>query len=171
MGAGPNIWETHHIPSTYKIKEGDLIHVDFGCVFDGYLSDISRMAVVKKANELQLKAYKFAVEAELVTGEALQTGSSVLEVHNSVKEFYESQSLKYNRAFIGHGLGIGCHEYPFIGPSHNDWVLQEGMFFQLEPTVVMGEARIHIEDSFIVSRDGGRNVSDYRDIDELQIIR
>ena len=171
MGAGPNIWETHHIPGDYKIRDGDLIHVDYGCVFDGYLSDISRMAVVKEPDETQLGAYKFVVDVEHVTGEALKPGGTVLDVHNIVKEFYTSHGLSYNRAFIGHGLGIGCHEYPFLGPSHGDWVLEEGMFFQVEPSVVIGQARMHTEYSFVISGDGGRNVSEYRDIAELQIIR
>jgi Xaa-Pro aminopeptidase len=171
MGAGPNIWETHHIPGDYRIKKGDLIHVDYGCVFDGYLSDISRMVVIEEANENQQKAYKFAVEAERVTGKALKPGRKVSDVHNIVKEYYESHGQPYNRAFIGHGLGIGCHEYPFLGPSHGDWVLEEGMFFQIEPSVAMGDSRIHTEDSFIVSGDGGVNVSEYRDISELQVIR
>ena len=171
MGAGPNIWETHHIPGDYRLKEGDLIHVDYGCVFDGYLSDISRMAVVKKANKNQLGAYEFTVGAEWATCEALKSGCEVIDVHNAVKEYYESHGQEYNRAFIGHGLGIGCHEYPFLGPSHGDWVLEEGMFFQVEPSVAMGDSRMHTEDSFIVTGDGAENVSMYRDISELQVIR
>ena len=171
MGAGPNIWETHHIPGEYRIQEGDLIHVDYGCVFDGYLSDISRMAVVKEPDETQLRAYKFVVDVERVTGEALTPGCKVLDVHNVVKEFYKSNGFSYDRAFIGHGLGIGCHEYPFLGPSHGDWVLEEGMFFQVEPSLVIGQARMHTEDSFVISGERGRNVSEYRDVTELQIIR
>lgn len=171
MGAGPNIWETHHIPGNYKLMEGDLIHVDYGCVFDGYLSDISRMAVVKKPDNNQLKAYKFTVGAEYATCEALKPGSKVIDVHNAVKKYYESHGQEYNRAFIGHGLGIGCHEYPFLGPSHGDWVLDEGMFFQVEPSVAMGDSRMHTEDSFVVTSDGAENVSEYRDISELQVIR
>jgi len=171
MGAGPNIWETHHIPGEYKLKEGDLIHVDFGCIFDGYLSDISRMAVVKKPEDSQVKAYEMAVAAEHVTGDALMPGAKVLDVHNSVKKFYESNGHTYERSFIGHALGIGCHEYPFLGPSHGEWVLEEGMFFQVEPSVVLGGSRMHTEDSYIVSPGGGENVSMYRDISELQVIR
>ncbi len=73
---------------------------------------------------------------------------------------------------IGHALGIGCHEYPFLGPSHADWVLEPGMFFQVEPSLALGHARVHTEDSFIVGRKGGaRNVSEYRDVSELQRIR
>ena len=171
MGAGPNIWETHHIPGEYKLKEGDLIHVDFGCIFDGYLSDISRMAVVKKPEDSQVKAYEMAITAEHVTGDALIPGAKVLDVHNSVKNFYESNGHTYERSFIGHALGISCHEYPFLGPSHGDWVLEEGMFFQVEPSVVLGDSRIHTEDSYIVRPSGGENVSMYRDISELQVIR
>ena len=171
MGAGHNIWETHHIPGEYKLQEGDLIHVDFGCVFDGYLSDISRMAVVRQADDTQLEAYRIAVEAELATQKSLNPGATVLEVHNAVKGYYETQGYKYNRAFIGHGLGIGCHEYPFLGLSHSDWVLEEGMFFQVEPSMAMNHARVHTEDSFVVTKKGGQNVSEYRDISDLQVIR
>ena len=68
-------------------------------------------------------------------------------------------------------MGIGCHEYPFLGPSHGDWVLEEGMFFQVEPSTTLGNSRMHTEDSFIVRSGGGENVSMYRDISELQVIR
>ena len=88
-----------------------------------------------------------------------------------LKEYYESQGYPYGRAFIGHGLGIGCHEYPFLGPSHGDWVLEPGMFFQVEPGLTLGHARVHTEDSFVVIEKGARNVSLYRDVSELQRIR
>jgi len=68
-------------------------------------------------------------------------------------------------------LGIGCHESPFLGPSHGKWVLETGMFFQVEPSATMGYVRVHTEDSFVVGEDGAKNVSEYRDITELQIIR
>jgi len=171
MGAGSNIFETHHIPGDYKIREGDLIHVDFGCYFDGYMSDISRTAVVEKADTNQTGAYDFAVSAERAVGEALSPGSTVMDVHDTVKEFYENNGFEYNRAFIGHGLGIGCHEYPFLGPSHGDWIIEPGMLFQVEPSIILGDARVHTEDSYVVTEKGGKNVSEYRDISELQLIR
>jgi Xaa-Pro dipeptidase len=171
LGAGRNIFETHHVPDNYRINEGDLLHVDFGAYFKGYLSDISRMAVVGEPDGTQRKAYDFAVKAEWATAEAMQVGATVMGVHNAVKGFYESRGYEYTRAFIGHGLGIGCHEYPFLGPSHGDWVLKPGMFFQVEPSITLGNARVHTEDSFMVTEGGARNVSEYRDISELQRIR
>jgi Xaa-Pro aminopeptidase len=171
FGAGKNIFETHHIPGDYKISEGDLLHVDFGAYFDGYLSDISRMAVVGEPDETQIKAYDVAVGAELATAEAMRPGATVMDVHDAVKGFYESRGYTYGRAFIGHGIGIGCHEYPFLGPSHGDWVLEPGMFFQVEPGLTLDHARVHTEDSFVVTEKGARNVSLYRDVSELQRIR
>jgi Xaa-Pro aminopeptidase len=171
MGAGPHIWEIHHIPGQYKIQSGDLVHVDFGCIFDGYLSDISRMAVVNKADNTQLEAYMFAIKVERVVEELLIPGVKVMDVHNSVKGFYEKNGHYYNRAFIGHSLGIGCHEYPFLGPSHGDWVLEKGMFFQVEPSIAIGNARIHTEDSYIIQGTSSKNVSEYRDLTNLQIIK
>jgi Xaa-Pro aminopeptidase len=171
LGAGRNIFETHHMPGEYKIREGDLLHVDFGAYFRGYMSDISRMAVVGEPDETQEKAYEVAVGAEWATAEAMMSGAKVMEVHEAVKGYYESRGYEYGRAFIGHGLGIGCHEYPFLGPSHGDWVLEPGMFFQVEPSMTIGNARVHTEDSFIVAGDGARCASLYRDVSELQRIR
>ena len=171
FGAGRNVFETHHIPGDYRIKEGDLLHVDFGAFFDGYYSDISRMAVVGEPDADQTRAYEVAVGAEWAAAEAMTPGAAVIDVHNAVKDFYESRGHGYDRAFIGHGLGIGCHEYPFLGPSHGDWVLEPGMFFQVEPSLTIGKARVHTEDSFVITENGAENVSLYRDISELQRIR
>jgi Xaa-Pro aminopeptidase len=171
MGAGRNIFETHHIPGSYRIREGDFIHVDFGCYFDGYLSDISRTAVVNKPDRDQLQAYEFAVSAERAVGEALIPGSTVMEVHEATERFYMDRGHKYKRAFVGHGLGIGCHEYPFLGPSHGDWFIEPGMFFQVEPSIVMEGTRVHTENSYLVTQSGGQNVSEYRDLTDIQVIR
>lgn len=171
MGAGKNIFETHHIPGDYSIKKGDMLHVDFGGFFKGYYSDISRMAVVGEPDDIQLKAYDIAVQAEWEAADAMQPGASVWDVERAVRAFYELKGFPYNRAFIGHGLGIGCHELPFLGPSHGDWILEPGMFFQVEPSCTIDHARVHTEDSFVITKDGAKNVSLYRDVTELQVIK
>jgi len=171
LGAGKNIFENHHIPGNYRIKKGDLIHTDFGALFNGYLSDISRMAIVGKPNSTQIKAYDITVKAESTTVEAMRAGSTVLNVYNAAKDFYKSQGFDYKFPFVGHSIGIGCHEVPFLGPSHGDWILKPGMFFQVEPVLQIGDARIHTEDSIIITKSKAKNVSMYRDVTELQIIR
>lgn len=171
LAAGPNIFETHHVATGYRIKEGDLVHTDFGALFKGYMSDISRTAVAGHPDQTQLKAYEVAIQAERVAGETMQEGMKVTDVHNAVKRLYESRGHPYTRAFIGHGIGIGCHEIPFLGPSHGDWVLEAGMFFEVEPNIVIDHARVHTEDSFIVGKGPARNVSEYRDVLQIQVIK
>ena len=171
LGAGKNIHETHHVPTDYKIKKGDLLHTDFGGWFQGYQTDISRMAVVGKPNSTQVKAYDIAVGAEWATADAMYSGATVMDVHNAVKAFYESKGQEYKRAFIGHSIGIGCHEYPFLGPAHGEWVMEPNMFFEIEPSCTIGDARMHTEDSFVTGKGKAKNVSEYRDISELQVIR
>ncbi|MFH2110650.1 MAG: Xaa-Pro peptidase family protein [Candidatus Bathyarchaeota archaeon] len=170
MGAGPNIHETHHIPGPYRLKPGDLIHVDYGCLFQGYLSDISRTAAVTKPTKTQQEAYDFTVAAQRATEQALQPGTTVAQVHQTVKQFYQQHGHPYTRPFIGHAIGIGCHEPPFLGPSHQDWVIQPGMFIQVEPSIATAGTRIHTEDSIKITTHGPRNVSEIRPIEELQII-
>jgi Xaa-Pro aminopeptidase len=171
LGAGENIFEIHHVPGGYTIKNGDFVHVDFGCFFNGYMSDISRVAVVGKPNDMQSKLYDVAVRAEKAVAEAMKEGTRIIEVHQAAKRFYESEGLTYNKAFIGHSLGIGCHEFPFLGPTHGDWVLESCMFFQIEPRVTLGNLTVHTEDSFIVTSAEAKNVSEYQDVTELQIIK
>lgn len=171
LAAGENIHETHHVPTDYRIKKGDLVHVDTGGFFRGYRSDISRTAVVGEPNDSQLKAYEIAVGAEWAAAEAMTPGATVMDVHNAVKRFYESKGYEYNKAVVGHSIGIACHEFPFLGPSHGDWVLEPGMFFEVEPSISIGKERVHTEDSFIVEKGPAKNVSEYRDISEIQVIR
>jgi len=87
----------------------------------------------------------------------------------------------------GHRLGLGdlgealaaepealsllLEGQPSHGPSHGEWVLNPGMFFQVEPGLTLGRARVHTEDSFVVTDGGARNVSEYRDVSEIQRIR
>lgn len=172
LSAGENTLDLHHIVSDYEIKKGDMVHTDFGGKFKGYGSDIARMAVVGEPNEKQLRAHRAIVKAEKDTAEAMWEGATVASVVDAVQKSYESSGYIFPMPFIGHGIGIGGHEIPFLGPSHSDWILEEGMFFQLEPYLTVGNFRVHTEDSFIVTKGtGAKIVSEYRDISELQIIK
>jgi Xaa-Pro aminopeptidase len=173
LAAGPNILELHHVAGDYKIKEGDLVHTDSGGYFKGYQSDLSRTAVVGKPSESQLKAYDIAVRAERATASAMREGAKVSDVYEATRRYYESRGFVYGDAFIGHSIGIGCHELPFLGPSHGNWVLEPGMFFEVEPSITIGQVRVHTEDAFVIRKGliEAENVSEYRDISQIQTIR
>jgi len=170
LAAGPNILELHHVPGEYRIGDGDLVHVDAGGYFKGYQSDISRTAVVGKPSESQLNTYEIAVGAESAASNAMHEVAEVMDVYEDTRKFYESRGHSLKSAFIGHSIGIGCHELPFLGPSHGNWILKPGMFFEVEPSITIGPTRVHTEDAFIVGRGTAKNVSEYRDISQLQAI-
>jgi len=170
LASGPNILELHHVPGERRIREGDLVHVDTGGYFKGYQSDISRTAVVGRASESQVNAYNIAVGAESATAEAMREGAAVLDVYKATARFYESRRHPFKNPFIGHSIGIGCHELPFLGPSHGNWILKPGMFFEVEPSITIGPIRVHTEDAFIVGKNDAKNVSDYRDVSQIQSI-
>jgi len=171
LAAGPNILELHHVPGEYRIREGDLVHVDTGGYFRGYQSDISRTAVVGEPSESQLNAYETAVGAESAAANAMREGAVALDVYEATRRFYESRGYSFKNAFVGHSIGIGCHELPFLGPSHGNWVLKQRMFFEVEPSITIGPVRVHTEDAFIVGEGEAKNVSQYRDVSQLQRIR
>jgi Xaa-Pro aminopeptidase len=171
LAAGPNILELHHVPGDYCIRKGDLVHTDSGGYFKGYQSDISRTAVVGEPSDSQSKTYDIAVGAEFAASEVMREGQSVSNVYEATRRFYESKGQSYKDAFIGHSIGIGCHEIPFLGPSHGNWLLRSGMFFEIEPSITIGQTRVHTEDSFIVGSSSSRIVSEFTDISRLQIIR
>jgi Xaa-Pro aminopeptidase len=174
LAAGPYISEPHHVSGDYKIKKGDLIHVDGGGFLKGYGSDLSRMAVVGEPSKKQQEAYKVVIKQMRDAADAMRNGVKVIEVHKVAKQSYESQTgTKYPRFFIGHSTGIGGHEYPMLGPFHGDWVLEPGMYFQMEPShVASPDIRVHYEDSVVTQAMGpAKIVSEYRDTSELFVIK
>jgi Xaa-Pro aminopeptidase/Xaa-Pro dipeptidase len=173
LAAGHNVMEPHHVAGEYRLKEGDLVHVDVGGVWKGYVSDISRMAVVGEPNGEQMKAYEVIIKQMWDTTEVMVNGAKVQAAHDAAKRSYESHGLRYPRYFIGHSIGLNGHEVPFLAPFHGDWVLEPGMVFQMEPSHVASDSiRVHYEDSFVIQENGpALNVSEYGDSWELLRIK
>jgi len=173
LAAGRNVMEPHHVAGEYRLKEGDMVHVDVGGVWKGYVSDISRMAVVGEPNGEQRKAYEVIIKQMWDTAEVMVNGEKVQAAHDAAKRSYESHGLRYPRYFIGHSIGLNGHEVPFLAPFHGDWVLEPGMVFQMEPSHVASKRiRVHYEDSFVIQENGpALNVSEYGDSWELLRIK
>jgi len=173
LGAGPNVVKPHHSPGDYQIKKGDLLHVDAGGNWQGYGSDISRMAVVGESSKKQTEAFNVIVQQMRDTAGAMRNGATVKDVSNVAKVSYESHGYAYPRFFIGHSSGLNSHEHPFIAPFDGEWILEPNMFFQLEPShAAENNIRVHYEDAFIVQESGpAKNISEYRSDKALIVIR
>lgn len=140
----------HHETGNTKLKFGDEILIDFGCVVDGYCSDITRTFLFgddKKHGEFK-KAYEAVLTAHELVKERLVSGMTGKEADAIARNYLESQGYgKYFTHSLGHGIGLNIHEYPTLSPR-GETTLVDGMVFSDEPGVYLaGEYGIRIEDT------------------------
>ena len=140
----------HHETGDTKLKFGDEILIDFGCVVDGYCSDITRTFLFGddgKHEEFK-KAYQAVLTAHELVKEKLVSGMTGKEADAIAREYLDSQGYgKYFTHSLGHGIGLNVHEFPALSPR-GEMTLENGMVFSDEPGVyVAGEYGIRIEDT------------------------
>lgn len=150
----------HGIPSPKrKLKEGDIVSVDCGTVFEGYVADSAFSAGV---GEISSKAKKLLE----VTETALQAGISKMRAGNrtgdvsaAIQQVVERHGFHVTREYTGHGVGRSMHEGPQVpnyGTAGTGTALRPGMVIALEPMVLVGTQRTKVlaDKWTVVSADG-----------------
>ncbi len=147
------------------IREGDLVFIDIGAAWNGYYADLGRTTICGRPSRRQQEIYT-AVHASLEAGTAaLRVGNTNDDVAAAVAEAARAHGLeeRFISLFIGHGLGIGSNEPPYVGESlegAETVVLEAGMTFALEPLIwlagLRGGGGVRLEDTIVVDDDGGR---------------
>ena len=159
VGSGPNGAMCHAIPGDRRLRNGDLVVVDFGCVVDGYHSDMTRTFGVGRVDDELVKIYDITREAQRRALEGLRPGITGAELDGIAREYIEKQG--YGPCFghgLGHGFGLEIHEAPRAGQSSSD-VLQAGMTVTIEPGVYLeGKGGVRIEDCVILTDAGYINL-------------
>ena len=165
LGAGPNATIVHPKPSSYEIKTGDIVRVDLGAWFSGYLSDLGRTAVVGRPTQRQRDYYDKLRRAEDAIVAAVKPGRPVKDLYRSCVETLSSGEPKINLPsfpHIGHGIGVGLHEYPLITATCEE-LLRPGMVMCVEPAFMDADGLMyHIEETILVT-ETGCEVLTYRD--------
>lgn len=149
----------HGIPSNRTIQEGDLVLLDFGAGYNGYLSDMTRTLVVGDMSSEQKEVYNLVNECFENGLKAIRKGVKGKDVYNaSIEALKSTKYFKYYYSGIGHGVGLDIHEAPFLGPA-SDYVLEENNVITLEPGIyIPGWGGVRIEDQVIVTRTGCENL-------------
>ena len=154
VASGPNSSVPHWETGRREIRDGDVVIVDFGTVYRGYVSDITRTFLVGNV-PLQLKEIYDAVrEAQELGIRELRSGKSCRSVDKAVREFLEKKGFgEYFVHSLGHGIGVEVHEAPTL--SHrSDEVLRRGNIVTVEPGVyVPGLGGVRIEDDCYVTEE------------------
>ncbi len=145
----------HGVASNKKIKNGDFVTLDFGCVNDFYCSDITRSFVVGQPKKEMLEIYEIVKEAQQKGLDAVRPGIKAKDVDFACRNYIEK--MGYGDCFThstGHGLGILVHDTLAISPN-SDIILKEGMVFTVEPGIyIEGLGGIRIEDDVVVTSEG-----------------
>jgi len=137
----------HGIPGPRRLKEGDLVSLDFGVKYDGYYGDA---AVTLPVGQVSDKARRLleATEKSLYAGIAqLRVGNHVSDISHAVQTVVEEAGFSVIREFVGHGIGRSLHEDPqipnFGPPGRGPW-LQPGMTLAIEPMTAAGSWKVKI---------------------------
>lgn len=162
--SGPDIYN-QPVPKR-KVKTGDLIRLDVGCVYQGYTADLSRTYAVDKVHPRAAKTYKVLKDAFVEYIDLLKPGIKASEVNIAVVNYVkENLDKEYYRGNVGHGTGVELYDKPILGADDHT-PLQEGMTLSYEvPYHISGLGGLNIEDSVLITKKSQQVVSEYdRDI-------
>lgn len=139
------------------ILKGDMIRFDYGCILDGYCSDLGRFAVVGGPTD-KMRRYYDAVKAGLDAAIAIaKPGVTAGALFDAAMDAVRKGGIPhYRRHHTGHGIGLECYDYPTI--SHgSDARIVENMTFNLEtPYYELGWGGLMLEDTFAMTAEGAR---------------
>lgn len=159
VGSGPNGAMCHAVPSDRILQKGDLVVLDFGCIADGYHSDMTRTFAVGKVDDLSKKIYDIVLEAQLRALNALKAGITGVALDAVARDYIASKG--YGECFghsLGHGFGLQIHEEPSASTASID-TFEAGMTITIEPGIyIEGKCGVRIEDCCVVTEDGKINL-------------
>ena len=149
----------HGFPSARLLKEGDIVSVDMGVVFEGFVGDAARTFPVGKVSDEARKLMRVTEESLYIGIEQARAGNDVYDIGAAVQDYVEAAGFNVVRRFVGHGVGAKMHEKPEVPnfrPGMRGLTLQNGMVIAIEPMVTVGTYEVDILDDqwTAVTRDG-----------------
>lgn len=148
----------HGIPGAKVLKDGDILNIDVTVIVDGWFGDTSRMYVAGTANRKAERLIQVTHDALMKGIEQVKPGNTFGDIGAAIQTYVEAQRMSVVRDFCGHGLGRVFHAPPNVlhyGRPGTGAVLEEGMFFTIEPMVNLGrpETKVLADDWTAVTRD------------------
>ena len=159
VASGPNSSMPHAVPTDRTICEGDFITLDFGCVYRGYCSDMTRTIAVGQVTEEMEQVYNIVKQAQQAGLDAARAGKTGAQVDAAARNIIETAGYgPYFGHSLGHSLGIEVHERPSATPG-NHQPLPEGAVISVEPGIYLpGRFGVRIEDTVVLRADGCENL-------------
>ena len=158
--SGPNTSLPHGVAGDRVIREGDFVTMDFGVLYKGYCSDMTRTVAVGYATEEMKKVYDTVLQAQLAGIAATKAGVTGKSVDAAARQVIEEAGFgEYFGHGYGHSLGLEVHESPNCNPRE-ETVMQENMVCSAEPGIYLpGKFGVRIEDVVVFTADGCENIT------------
>lgn len=132
----------HGIPSDKKLKNGDIINIDVTVIVDGWYGDTSRMFFVGEVAVKPKRLVRVTYDAMMLAIDKVKPGVHLGDIGHVIQNYAKKYNYSVVRNYTGHGIGLIFHDEPNIlhyGNPGEGTVLEEGMFFTIEPMINAGK--------------------------------
>lgn len=145
----------HGTATSKRVENGDFLTLDYGCVYNGYCSDMTRTIVIGEASEKQKEIYSIVLEANKTGLKAIKPGIAGYEADKAARDVIEKHGYgQYFGHSLGHGVGMDIHELPRLSKKGFE-ILRPGMVVTDEPGIYIPDfGGVRIEDLVLVTDDG-----------------
>jgi Xaa-Pro aminopeptidase len=152
--SGPKAGLKHAFPTERKMKRGDMVYIDIGANYYGYMGDMSRTLTVGSPNARQKEILDLAFDIHKATAKMMKPGASCAEIAKKAYDLAREAGVEKDTFVGGHGLGTTLFDLPVILPKVST-KLARNMTFAWEPMIVpMDVGTAVVEDDYLVTNDG-----------------
>ena len=150
----------HGVATDKPLEDGDLLTLDFGCVYEGYCSDMTRTVALGHVNDKQKEIYDTVLKAQLAALEIIKPGIKCADVDAAARKVIEDAGYGKNFGHaLGHSVGIEIHETPVFSTKSKD-IVQTGHVITVDPGIyVENFGGVRIEDLTAVTDNGIENLA------------
>lgn len=160
VASGTNGASPHAKPTDKIVEAGDFVTMDFGCILNGYCSDMTRTVAVSHLADDKRRIYDLVLEAQLRGIKTAKAGIGGNLIHEAAASFFRENDMEqYFGHGFGHGIGLEVHEGFGASPRSNE-VLGENFVISAEPGLYIKDfCGVRIEDLLILKKDGNQNIT------------
>ncbi|WP_047984157.1 M24 family metallopeptidase [Ornithinibacillus californiensis] len=150
----------HGVASTKEIQAGELVTMDYGALFEGYVSDITRTVAVGDISDELRKIYDTVLEAQIRGVNGIKPGMTGIEADALTRDYIKEQGYgEYFGHSTGHGIGLEVHEGPGLS-FRSELKLEPGMVVTVEPGIyIPNVGGCRIEDDIIITESGNERLT------------
>lgn len=156
VAAGANSSLPHYRPGESLVQQDQPLLLDWGAVYRGYCSDLTRTILIGRVSEKIKRIYKVVLEAQLAAINFLRPGVTTMQADRVARDIIERAG--YGKQFghgLGHGIGREIHELPAMRKTGAEEELRPGMIVTVEPGIYLpGEGGVRIEDDVLITHSG-----------------